>query len=1026
MASVEVRLFGGIDVSLDGGRVTGFRSDKVRALLAYLALEAGCVPVRRETLVELLWDGFAPGSAAHSLRSALYDLRRLLGASALLRADRRTVWLDFSRSGFFCDVLRFESLLSGLGGASPPLSPAADAAAGVLSEAQALYRGEFLAGFKLPDSPRFDAWQQAQRQKHALRAQFLTDALQRYSQPPGNLPRLLPPFFGRTAELDLLARKVLDPDYPLITVVGEGGVGKSRLALALAQRIRQHFPDGVWFVPLTDVAPPAAPDDTAGRLLLAESLAAAIGDALSVACRPGPARWQQVFDHLRSRRLLLILDNFEHLVTGRAFVVDLLERAPEVVVLITSRHRLGLQAEYVLTLEGLPVPELGFKWPARSGIPAAVSRSDDLCSVSLFRERAERTGCGFKLDTSNHQDVIRICRLAEGLPLAIELAAGLTGRQSCAQIADSIATSFDLLATTLPDVPVRHRSLRAVFEHSWRLLSDCEATALARCSVFQGGFSADAAWAVCDAAPDTLAGLTAKSLLVRTEYDRHVMHALMRQFAAERLARDGVSCAAVLDRHCRFFIDFLAGLGECSGDDPCPYQAALADMDNLRAAWNRAVSDLRPSRLAMAARGLSQLYYQIGLLQEAENIFGQAAERLRERPEAVCQGALAQVLLEQSNFAERLGRPEAAARMASEAIRIGESIGGAHLQAGGHLRLAEILWGLGHYPDACGLMERGLALARAANDRRLEILGLVGLGLELDRRGEHARAIAVHEVALDLAQASAQRRLAGVIAANLGKIWEARGDFARAKALFAQALQVQLEIADRLGTALTQSALGRVALMFGDTGGAQEQLTAALTTLEEFGERLHRCEVLVSMALLRQRQGDLTRAFEIGQQAVELAQAAHLHGGLIEAMLAQGHVLAVLGRVREAHDRYAQVAELAAEMRHDGLDAPARAGMADLYLAAGELADALAEVERILPALPALPLSILADPFQVYLTCHRVLAAAGDARALDVAQAAQARLRSLADQITDPALRWRFLEQVPSHRSAMMLSAARS
>jgi tetratricopeptide (TPR) repeat protein len=323
-------------------------------------------------------------------------------------------------------------------------------------------------------------------------------------------------------------------------------------------------------------------------------------------------------------------------------------------------------------------------------------------------------------------------------------------------------------------------------------------------------------------------------------------------------------------------------------------------------------------------------------------------------------------------------------------------------------------------------MERGLALARAANDRRLEILGLVGLGLELDRRGEHARAIAVHEVALDLAQASAQRRLAGVIAANLGKIWEARGDFARAKALFAQALQVQLEIADRLGTALTQSALGRVALMFGDTGGAQEQLTAALTTLEEFGERLHRCEVLVSMALLRQRQGDLTRAFEIGQQAVELAQAAHLHGGLIEAMLAQGHVLAVLGRVREAHDRYAQVAELAAEMRHDGLDAPARAGMADLYLAAGELADALAEVERILPALPALPLSILADPFQVYLTCHRVLAAAGDARALDVAQAAQARLRSLADQITDPALRWRFLEQVPSHRSAMMLSAARS
>jgi tetratricopeptide (TPR) repeat protein len=279
-------------------------------------------------------------------------------------------------------------------------------------------------------------------------------------------------------------------------------------------------------------------------------------------------------------------------------------------------------------------------------------------------------------------------------------------------------------------------------------------------------------------------------------------------------------------------------------------------------------------------------------------------------------------------------------------------------------------------------------------------------------------------MALDLAQAQGQRRLAGAVAANIGRLWEAQGDFVRANSCFMQALAIQRQIEDRAGVAMTQIALGRIALMLGDSADAQGQLTASLTALEEIGECFHRCEVLTTLALLWLRQGDLARALETGQQAVEFAQAARIRGALSEALLLQGHILAALGRTADAGARYVETMGLVTELQDDVLEAPARAGLADLALSAGERADALAAVERLLPVLPALRLDALVDPFRVYLTCYRVLAAAGDARAQEVALAAQTRLRGLADQITDPAMRWRFLEQVPSNRTAMLLLTA--
>ena len=330
-------------------------------------------------------------------------------------------------------------------------------------------------------------------------------------RPSNNLPPQLTPFVGRGDELAQIAERLANPDCRLLTLVGPGGIGKTRLALQAAVDQLHAFRDGVYFVSLTPVG-------------ATTFIPAAIANALGFSFYGQDEPQVQIVNFLRNKQMLLLMDNYEHLLGGIDLLADLLANAPRLTLLITSRERLNLKEEWLLPVTGLPYP--------------AHSVDKDLnryAAVSLFVETARRTKPSFVLD-GNEGAVAEICRAVEGMPLGLELAASWLRAMPCEVIAGQIQRDLDFLATPLRNVPDRHRSLRAVFEHSWDLLDEDERTALAELSVFRGGCDTEAAASLAGADLMMLAGLVDKSLLRFDDHGRYDMQELLRQFAAEKLA----------------------------------------------------------------------------------------------------------------------------------------------------------------------------------------------------------------------------------------------------------------------------------------------------------------------------------------------------------------------------------------------------------------------------------------------------------------------------------------------------------
>ena len=345
-----------------------------------------------------------------------------------------------------------------------------------------------------------------------------------------NLPALTTGFVGRENELAELLRLLASPTSRLVTLLGPGGVGKTRLALEAAAAVEPAFLNGVWLAQLAGVDNPAA---------LPWSLADAVGLALAGAEPPEV----QLLNFLRHRELLLVLDNFEHLIGKAALdlVWRILQQAPAVKFLITSRERLNLAAEWLVDLAGLPFPAGNGRGDAQA-YPA----------VQLFVRRSHRVRPDFVLDAGAGEAVARICQLTEGLPLAIELAAAWMRTLPPAQIVEELARGLALLASTAHDIPERHRSMAAVFEHSWTLLDNEAQMALAQLSVFRGGFDQAAAQAVAHAGLPLLQALVDRSLLRMDDTGRFDMHPLVRQFAGDRLSQSPQATAA-RSRHAQHF-----------------------------------------------------------------------------------------------------------------------------------------------------------------------------------------------------------------------------------------------------------------------------------------------------------------------------------------------------------------------------------------------------------------------------------------------------------------------------------------
>ena len=420
-----------------------------------------------------------------------------------------------------------------------------------------------------------------------------------------NLPTQTTSFVGREAELAEIQRLLLDElGCRLLTLIGPGGTGKTRLALAVASQMLDVFSDGAYFVSLASVSENA-------------DIVPAIAEALRFTFYGQDDPKDQLLAYLGQKQLLLVVDNFEHLLDGADLMSEILGQAPEVTLLTTSRERLNLQEEWVYEVPGLAFPAL--KEETSEGLSS-------YSAIELFTQRARQTVPNFAPSEDEMIDIGCICQLVEGMPLGLELAAPWVRTLSCREVAAEIERSFDFLSTTLRNMPERHRSLRAIFEQTWGRLSEAEQAVLRQLSVFRGGSTRKAAEQVTDATLPVLSSLVDKALLRRTNTGRYELHELIRQFAETQLQTDSSAVEQVQKRHGDYFVAFLETrtAGVKGGRQKETLAEIKADMDNIRLAWRRAIANRDVEGFERAAECLFIFYLYSSGHYEGQIAFQQA------------------------------------------------------------------------------------------------------------------------------------------------------------------------------------------------------------------------------------------------------------------------------------------------------------------------------------------------------------------------------------------------------------------
>ncbi|MBN1139799.1 MAG: AAA family ATPase [Anaerolineae bacterium] len=935
MARLSMWFLGGFRVCLDGGPETELRYNKVRALLAYLALESQR-PHRREALAGLLWPELSERRARNNLSQALYVLRSALegtGRPCLLVTAQA---VQFDPAGdCWLDVCVFTSLLSACQAHVHWQLETCPACGERLACAAALYAGPFLHGLSLADSPAFEEWQLVQREhlhqlavdalaalakgyeargdveqaleaarrwvelepwheaahRLAMRALALSgrrnaalaqyEACRRalaeelgiepaaatvalYEQIRGssetgllkapqvtetrfldrkhNLPAPVTPFVGQEKTLAELTALLQDSGCRLVTLVGPGGIGKTRLALqlaeeAMAQASGDRFPDGVYFVPL-------APVHTV------DGAVSAVVQALGLSLPGSNEPRQQLLRTLRDRRILLVLDNVEQLIAnggedgggrrrgeGVELLLELLRVAPGVQLLVTSRARLNASGEQVLAVPGLdvPPPDLILKFCTKFG-GSVLAYS----GVRLYLQQARRARPGYEPDEEALAQIGRICRMVEGMPLAIVLAAAWSDVLSPSEIAAELGRSLAFLHSELFDLPERHRSMVAAFDVSWAMLSEAERQAFAMLSVFRGGFTREAAQQVAGADLETLRGLAHKLFLTCDERGRYQVHELLRQYGEKKLEERPAEMECALDRHGAWYAGFLARQETdiWRGN----LAASLCEIDNIRAAWRWVTANRRVAQIHPCLSSLWILYQGSFLGQEGEAIFAEAVTALRPRPgerageEQTAARGLALVM--QGYFAAWFDHMDRAIDYVEQGLSLLHRVGkGSDIAVGNVVAVSGVL-DLVNMPRARQLLEESLALSRKLDLKPVTILALYNLAYNLVFAALQADYVAAEQYAreaLAVARQIDDRYGAALALTMLGHIFYARADYIQARQTYQKGLELFQQTGHLWAVGRLYSHLGDVAMAVHDDEAAQDYHRRALTRYQDLG-----------------------------------------------------------------------------------------------------------------------------------------------------------------------------------------------
>ncbi|WP_420628420.1 tetratricopeptide repeat protein [Candidatus Leptofilum sp.] len=974
-------LLGQTVVLKNGEPVSKFRSQKEAALLIYLA-HTGQTH-QREFIAELLWESSSTKQALTNLRTALSRLRKQVDAALVI--TRKTLALA-PESQQQVDSVKLLQMVASI----EQIDTVEKAT--TLQKALDTYQGAFLADFHLTGSQNFAEWVTTTREQIRRQVMTAYDKLGRYAlaaddagygialarrwlqvdalnesthtllirlqieqgnvreamaqyahaanllkteldiEPSAEMTALikkarprpattkreptlirhnLPPaydqFFGRQTAQQEIHTRLDQPWCRLVTIMGQGGVGKTRLATTIARSRRSQYPDGVWLVELENID---ADDND-----LAETIAVEIATILDLRLTGSATPVEQLLNHLQHKQMLLVLDNFEHLLAGAQIVLDIVQRCEKVQMIVTSREALRIRAEWTIALTGLSYP---------------TSDADALSSeaVELFVARRAQQQRG-AVAADELTAVRNICRLVEGLPLAIELAAALTRHATPQTIANRLQDGFDALKTSLRDVPQRHQELHVVFEMSWRTLTPELQTQLARLSIFRGGFTETAVAHITQASTHHLTALIEKSLLTyHAESERYTLHPVIRAYAAEKRG----FADPTPHKHAHYYLTLLAQQTKPlqKNEPQTSIRLLEPDIENARQAWQTALSAHNAELLHNALTSLS-IYYQLrGLAHEGETVMQETMSAAKTW-EAEAVGLAARAGLERARFQNRLGQYRPAMQTIKATLKSANQCNDRWAEGMGHMWWGESLWRLGEYNAAKEKLTHALDIGHALDATLIIGWGHHQLGIvhdiqsRFDTAHDHLEKACTAWRGIDNLQA-----LSGSLN-SIGLVCYHQGDLTAAQQAMEKALAICDQLDDRHRQSLLVNNLSMILLEQGDYEGAQYylQLGHELATIS--GNLTVQGEIYINLGRNYLLRGEPDLAGESLERGLQIAKSVGNRTLMATAMFVLAEVKSGQGNLERAESLYDQTLKIARQDNLQGVECETLISMAELF-----------------------------------------------------------------------------------------------
>jgi len=663
------------------------------------------------------------------------------------------------------------------------------------------------------------------------------------------LPPQPSPLIGRKKELGEVTDRLQNPDCRLLTIIGPGGVGKTRLAVEAAAREKDRFPDGVIFIDLQPVE--------------GTNFITVLADALPLSLSGGNPPREQLVDYLHQKEMLLVLDNFEHLTTRASFLGELLSRTSSLTLMATSREALNLQSEWLYPLSGLSTP------PGNS--PGDLN---DYGAIQLFLEHARRRNPDFFLEDQG-DGAARLCRVVEGLPLALKLAASWTRTLDTAEIAAEIERNLQFLSHPVRDMPERHHSIQAAFDQTWKQLGEEERRTFQGLSIFKGGFHREAAREVAGASLDSLSTLVDKSMLRREE--RYHIHELLRQFGEKKLHTSPSETEQVRQRFMAYYINFLhKRLEDINGFSQRQAAAEIAgEWENIRAAWMEAVAGCSPENIRKAASTFF-LFCQI------QSRFLEGAEALREAVDCIKNHrgskdrdlTLATLLNHEGWLRIRVGEFDRARDILDRSCALYQKYDTSPppymgTDSSAPLGITAIIQG--NPEEAEELCQSALQDALARDDIQNQAFAHYVLAAAYISLGRYPTAYQHAEQACDLARKAGNRWFLAYPLIEWGNAARAMGKFDEAQEYYQESYAIRDEFDDPEGMAVALSRLGEISLQKKGYREARTHLQGSLTLYRDLNDRGGLAHSLKGLGQVAYETQDISAACQYFLEALQIS-----------------------------------------------------------------------------------------------------------------------------------------------------------